>query len=100
MGRTVSGKELEAGIKEFAERKQIRLFEEMAKGAHVPKANAKLISVQESLISKTTKKAEILSLQQKFESAFEPYAGKKADTAKIFDKVIGRTVNKNTELSA
>ena len=100
MGRTVSGKELEAALKEFAERKQIRLFEEMAKGAHVPKANAERITVQESLIIKTTKKAEILSLQEKFEAEFAKYAGKKAPTAKIFDKVIGRTAKKDAELSA
>ena len=91
MGRTVSGRELEAGIKEFAERKQIRLFEEMAKGAHVPKEGAKLISVQESLISKTTKKAQILSWQEVFEPEFKKYAGAKAPTAEIFNKVIERT---------
>ena len=100
MGRSVSGKELEAGIKEFAERKQIRLFEEMAKGAHVPKAGSKLISVQESLISKTTKKAQILSWQEVFEPEFEQYSGKVAPTAEIFNRVIAKTAKQENIISA
>ena len=100
MGRTLSPKEMEAGIKEFAERKQIRLLEEMAKGPHVPKAGAEVISVQESLISKTTKKAKILSWQEVFEPEFKKYAGKKAPTAEIFERCIGRTAKSENTISA
>ncbi|MBO5954340.1 MAG: hypothetical protein J6Q13_00040 [Clostridia bacterium] len=90
MGRTLSPEELQAGIKTFAERKQISFLAKMAEGAHVPKKGSRLISVSKILKDKTAGKSGILSLHQELEPSFEQYAGKKADTAKIFQEHIAR----------
>jgi hypothetical protein len=77
-----------------------RLMVEMiAQGVHVPQPNAKVVSEKESLIFKTTKKAEIIALQKELEKEFKKYAGKKADTKTIFNRVIDRTAGQETSLS-
>lgn len=96
MGRTVSGKELLAGQHEFSYKRNERLLQLLAEGKRVvKKAGEKVISVKESLISKTTNLAKHLALCEKFKNEFSKCAGKYADTKKIFSKVIG--INKTQE---
>ena len=91
MGRTVSGKELLAGQHEFEFNKNQRLLELLAQGKRLPKEGSIVVSEKESLISKTTHQAKRLDLCSQFEKEFKKVAGRTANTAKIFDKVIGRT---------
>ncbi|MBR4998504.1 MAG: hypothetical protein IKY10_01370, partial [Clostridia bacterium] len=67
----------------------------LEQGKRIPKAGAKLVSEKSILKSRIAAKSDVLSLEQKFAPEFKAYAGKKADTAKIFAKVIGR--NKKQE---
>lgn len=90
MGRTVSGKELLAGQHEFEFNKNQRLLELLAQGKRLPKEGSKVISEKESLLSKTAHQARRLKLNAEFEKEFKRVAGKVANTAKIFEKVIGR----------
>ena len=91
MGRTVSGKELLAGQHEFEYNKNQRLLQLLAEGKRALKdVGKKVITVKESLISKTTNQAKRGELREQFEKEFSKYSGKVADTAKIFSKVIGR----------
>lgn len=95
MGRTVSGEKARAAQHEFAYNRNNRLLEFLAQGKRVVKDGAsKVISVKESLISKTTNQARHLALCEKFEKEFSKCAGTYADTKKIFSKVILRNKRK------
>jgi len=91
MGRSVSSTMLKDGREEFAFQTNTLILEMLNKEQYKAKEGVPHISVKESLISKTTSKARILAHEKRFASAFKKYAGQKADTAKIFDRVIGRT---------
>lgn len=99
MGRTVSGRELKAGQEEYALEYGSVLLAKIAEGKRIPKTNDTL-SVKESLISKTTSKARIVSHDEVFAPYFKKYAGKKAPTAEIFEIATGKTTNSESELSA
>ena len=91
MGRTVSGQELQAGQHEFDFNVKQRLLTMLAEGKRTLKEGCKaVITVKESLLSKTTHQRNRLTLCQTFAPEFKNRAAKKADTAKIFSKVIGR----------
>ena len=94
MGRTISGKEILAGQHEFDYNRKQRLLQLLAQGKRLPKEGKEVITEKESLISKTTYKSRILAISEKFETEFKKVAGKTADTAKIFSKVIGRKKQK------
>ena len=99
MGRTVSGRELKAGREQYAINYGEVLLTKLAEGKRTPKSND-TISVKESLISKTASKARIINNNNVFAHQFEKYAGKKAPTAKIFEKCIGRTAKHENVISA
>ena len=91
MGRTVSGKELLAGQHEFSYKRNERLLALLAEGKRAIKEGCKrVISVKESLISKTTHQRNRLLLGETLAPEFKKAAGKKASVEKIFSKVIGR----------
>ena len=96
----VSGKELLAGKHEFEYNKNQRLLEMLANGKRLPKEGSEVLSTKETLVSKTTKKAVILKFESKFEKEFKKYAGKKAPTEKIYNKVVGTAKEKETVFSA
>ena len=99
MGRTLSPRELQNGREEYAVEYSSVLLAKIAEGKRLPQSN-NTISVKESLISKTRSKARIVSYDEVFAPEFKKYAGKKAPTAKIFEKCIGRTAKAESELSA
>jgi len=99
MGRTISSRELKAGLEEYAVKYNSTLLAQIAEGKRVPKTNDTL-SVKESLISKTTSKARIVSNVELFAPYFKKYAGKKAPTAEIFEMATGKTAKNESELSA
>lgn len=99
MGRTVSPEALREGKEEFAYQTN-NLILEMLNNKHQAKDGVSHISVKESLISKTASKARILDYEKSFAPEFAKCSGKKADTARIFDKVIGRTKTNETVISA
>ncbi len=91
MGRTVSGQELRAGQHEFDFNVKQRLVSLLAEGKRKVKEGCKaVITVKESLLSKTTHQRNRLLLGETLAPEFKKAAGKKANTEKIFSKVIGR----------
>ena len=87
MGRTVSGKELEAGQHEFDFNLKNRTLIVLAEGKRKLKEGCKeVITVAESLISKTTHQRNRLLLGQSLAPEFKKFAGKKANTERIFEK--------------
>ena len=90
MGRKVSGKELSAGQHEFDFVRGESLLSFLAKGPRSPQKGKETVSVKENLVARTTDKVNRLSLVERFETEFAKYAGKFANTARIFEKVIGR----------
>ncbi len=96
MGRTLSSRELKNGREEYAAEYSSVLLAKIAEGKRIPQSN-NTISVKESLISKTRSKARILNLEHYLAPEFKKHAGNKADTAIIFNKVIGKYAkNENT----
>lgn len=96
---TISGQECQAWRSERYFNINNLMLEMLAKGKRVPREDAKIVTEKESLIFKTTRKANVLAAQRKFEKEFSKYAGKKAPTAKIFDKCIGRTAKAENTVS-
>lgn len=68
----------------------------ITQGKRLPKTK-KVVTEQEALIFKVTRKSNILKHENMFSKEFAKYAGKKANTAKIFEKCILRTAKKETE---
>lgn len=99
MGRIISAAALREGREEFAYCTNQLILEMLNNKQHQAKEGVPHITVKESLISKTTSKARILDYETSFAPAFKKYAGKKADTAKIFNKVIGRTAKHEETMS-
>lgn len=97
---TISGQECQAWRSERYYNINNNMLEMLAQGKRAPKENVELVSEKESLIFKTTRKANIINHGNVFEKEFAKYAGKKAPTAKIFEKCIGRTSKSESELSA
>ena len=95
MGNTISPKECEAWRSERRFNINQIIVKMLEQGKRVPKDGVTLVSEQSILRSRIMSKSNVLSLEQKFAPEFQAYAGKKADTAKIFSKVIGR--NKKQE---
>ena len=93
---TVSGQECQAWRSEVHFNINNRIVELLAKGKRTPKANVEHITEKESLIFKTTRKANILAIGAELEPEFAAYAGKKVPTDKIFE----RTAKNENELSA
>ena len=88
---TISGPECQAWRSERYFNIRRYMVEMLAKGKRVPSEKTSgVITEKESLIFKTTRKANIISHEQKFAPEFEKCAGKKADTKSIFERVIGR----------
>ncbi len=99
MGRTLSPRELQNGREEYAVEYSSVLLAKIAEGKRIPQSN-NTISVKETLISKTASKSRVLANEKLFEKEFKKFAGKKAPTAKIFERCIGRTAKVESELSA
>lgn len=95
MGNTISPKECEAWRNERHFNINQIIVKMLEQGKRIPKTGARLVSEQSILKARIAAKSTVLSLEDKFASEFKAYAGKKADTAKIFSKVIGR--NKKQE---
>ena len=96
MGRTVSGKELEAGQHEFDFNLKNRILIVLAEGKRKVKEGCKaVITVKESLLSKTTHQRNRLLLGEALAPEFKKCAGKKANTGRIFEKKIA--INKTQE---
>lgn len=96
MGRTVSGQKLEAGQREFDYNLKNRILAMLAEGKRRLKEGCNsVITVTESLLSKTTHKRNRLEKEKELAPEFEKYAGKKANTQRIFEKKVVR--NKTQE---
>lgn len=95
MGNTISPKECEAWRNERYYNINQIIVKMLEQGKRIPQVGAKLVSETKILKSRIMAKANILALEKKLAPEFERCTGKKADTAKIFSKVIGR--NKKQE---
>lgn len=96
MGRTVSGQELRAGQHEFDYNVKQRLVSLLAEGKRKLKEGCKAVmTVKESLLSKTTHQRNRLLLGEFLAPEFKKCAGKKANTGRIFEKKIAK--NKTQE---
>lgn len=97
MGRTVSGQNLRAGQHEFGFKRNESLLKRLADGPRFPQKDKRTVSVESNLVARTTSKTNQLSLVAMFETEFKKFAGKYADTAEIFKKVIARNEKQKTE---
>lgn len=97
MNKTVSAKDLKAGIEEFAYNKNKRILMMLSEGKRVV-ANNNVVSTKQSLIFKTTSKSNILSNTKLFEPEFAKRAGKKVNTARVFEKMVGVSSNVESDV--
>jgi len=90
MANTISPKECEAWRKERHFNINQIIIKMLGKGKRLPKEGVPVVTEERILKSRIEPKKTVLSLEEKFAPEFAKYTGKKADTAKIFSKVIGR----------
>lgn len=99
MGRSVTPDELRRGREEFNYGKNQLILEMLKNGKRIPKEGVETVSVKETLLWAADSKTNILNLEEKFEPYFKKCTGKKANTAKIFEKVIGRTAKQEEAIN-
>ena len=100
MGRTISGARAQAIREEYNYHYNQRLLELLAQGKRVPANKADVVSEQEILTQSIAKKTKRLENERLFDKEFKKHAGKKINTAKVFEKVVGKSAEKNEGLSA